>query len=171
MSRPISARATIENAEHAEAFAQWLREFIARLPQPATADWMALMQGLARCPERTREIQERYYKLHMEMWLHVLGEGPAPAQPVGPDPGDHRFDHPDWDTLPWFRYLKQTYLINARWMRELLDLTELTELTGPSKRRADFLLRHILTPWHPPTSPRPILRHSVSHHRRKAPVW
>jgi len=39
MSSPTPARASIVDAEHAEAFAQWLREFIARLPQPATADW------------------------------------------------------------------------------------------------------------------------------------
>jgi polyhydroxyalkanoate synthase subunit PhaC len=135
-SIPIGAQ-----TDHAEAFAQWLREFIARLPDPATAEWTELMQGLTHHPERAREIQERYYKRHMELWLHMLGEGPAPAQPVDTDPDDHRFDDPAWDALPWFRYLKQTYLINARWMRELL---ELTELKGPRKRRADFLLRQYL---------------------------
>ena len=136
-----SSTPTSANTEHAETFAQWLREFTARLPNSSTAEWAELMQGIARQPERAREIQERYYKLHMELWLHLLGEGPAPAQPIGPEVDDHRFDDPDWNALPWFRYLKQTYLINARWMRELL---ELTELTGPRKRRADFLLRQYL---------------------------
>ena len=35
------------NAEHAEVLARWLREFIARLPDPPAADWAELLQGLA----------------------------------------------------------------------------------------------------------------------------
>jgi hypothetical protein len=97
------------NAEHAQVLACRLREFVARLPDPSTAEWSEVIRSLAQHPERAQEIQERYYKLHMELWLHLLGEGPAPAQPVGTEPGDHRFDDPDWDALPWFRYLKQTY--------------------------------------------------------------
>ncbi len=118
-----------------------LREFAVRLPDSSSSDVTALLHALAQQPDRAREIQERYYRLHLDTWSQLLAEDAAPAQAISTAPGDHRFDAPDWDALPWFRYLKQTYLINTRWLSELFDLAE---LPAPRKRRAKFALKQFL---------------------------
>ena len=130
-----------DNAEGPALFERWLRELAARLPRATRDDWTAVLHALAQQPERTRETQERYYRLHREIWSDLLAGDEKPTRLIAPESGDRRFDHPDWDTLPWFRYLKQTYLINARWMNELL---ELAELPPARKQRIQFVLRQYL---------------------------
>jgi poly[(R)-3-hydroxyalkanoate] polymerase subunit PhaC len=129
----------IDNAEGPALFERWLQELAARLPHASTEDWSTVLHALAQQPERAREIQERYYRLHREIWSHLLAGDPTHS--IASESGDRRFDHPDWDALPWFRYLKQTYLINARWMSELL---ELAELPHARKQRIRFVLKQYL---------------------------
>ena len=65
-----------------------------------------------------------------------------PTARSAPSAGDHRFDAPDWNALPWFRYLKQTYLINARWLTRAARARR-----APTRRASDaphFVLRQYL---------------------------
>ena len=130
-----------ESAAGFALHAQWLGEFLVRLPDASQADLAGLVQGLTQHAEQTHEIQDRYYRLHLEIWSDLLGAKPAPARSIDPEPGDHRFDAPDWQALPWFRYLKHTYLINTRWM---LELVELAALSPARKRRVRFVLKQYL---------------------------
>jgi polyhydroxyalkanoate synthase len=130
-----------DSAQSSDLLDRWVREFAAGLPGTSSIDWTALMQALAEHSDRAREIQERYYRLHLDTWSQLLAEDAPPAGSIDPAPGDHRFDAPDWDALPWFRYLKHTYLINARWLSELLDLAE---LPAARKQRTHFILKQFL---------------------------
>jgi len=128
-------------AEHSALIEDWLRDFAARLPAASREDWTAVLQALAREPARVREVQERYYRMHSELWSQLLAGKSVVTQPITPNRSDRRFDHPDWDALPWFRFLKQTYLINTRWLSELL---ELAELPPARKQRVAFVLKQFL---------------------------
>ena len=62
----------------------------------------------------------------------------AEAPPVAePEPGDNRFNDPEWSRNPYFDFWKQTYLITTRWMEEVLDETE--GLDERTRQRAEFL--------------------------------
>jgi polyhydroxyalkanoate synthase len=128
------------DATTASLFQQLLRDLAPRLPEGAFV-LQDLMQALTSQPERLANIQHRYYQEHLALWSGVFaGDGarePA-AEPASPDP---RFASPEWRTLPWFDYLRRSYLINARWIGELLDATQ---MPPPKKRRAAFVLRQYL---------------------------
>lgn len=119
---------------------QLLRDLLHRLPDGAFV-LQDLLQALTGQPQRVADIQRRYYEEHLALWTGVLaGDGTRQptAEPASPDP---RFASPEWRTLPWFDYLRRSYLINARWIGELLDAAQ---MPGPKKRRAAFLLRQYL---------------------------
>ncbi len=130
---------------HSEAHAlvdRLLRDLLRRLPDSDGLALQDLFRALAAEPGRAAEIQERYYREHLALWTGLLStddsrrqHGPEPA------PGDRRFDSPEWRTLPWFEYLKGSYLINARWFTELLDSAQ---MPSQKKQRAAFVLRQCL---------------------------
>ena len=46
----------------------------------------------------------------------------AEALPVAePEPGDNRFNDPEWSRNPYFDFWKQAYLITTRWLEDVLD--------------------------------------------------
>jgi poly[(R)-3-hydroxyalkanoate] polymerase subunit PhaC len=119
-----------------------LRDFLRKLPGSDSAPFEELFRALASRPEKIAEIQAHYYREHLALWSSLLSADAAkPAAGVEPAPGDRRFDSPEWSTLPWFDYLKRSYLLNARW---LTDLLESVELPAATKRRAAFRLRQVL---------------------------
>ena len=101
-----------------------------------------LLQALAQQPERVAEIQTRYYQEHLALWTGlVLADGGGQHQAPEQTPLDPRFASPEWRTLPWFDYLRRSYLINTRWLTELLDCAH---MPSRKKRRAAFVLRQYL---------------------------
>jgi polyhydroxyalkanoate synthase len=84
-----------------------------------------------------RSLQERLYRGHLALWGSVLG-GANGTVLNDAGAGDHRFDAPEWGELPFFRYLRQAYLLNTRFLDEL---GELAELDAHAKRRLQFVLR------------------------------
>ncbi len=118
-----------------------LRDLLRRLPDGA-AVLRELLQALATHPERVAEIQHRYYKEHLALWAGLLrADDGASRSARQATPTDPRFASPEWSTLPWFDYLKRSYLVNARWVNELLDAAQ---MPSAHKRRAAFVLRQYL---------------------------
>ena len=58
-----------------------------------------------------------------------------------PEPGDNRFNDPDWSRNPYFDFWKQSYLITTRWLEDLLDRTE--GLDERTRQRAEFYLKQV----------------------------
>lgn len=96
------------------------------------------LRALATQPERVGEIQQRYYREHLALWSRAL-EGQSPGA-VAPD-ADRRFASTEWTALPFFRLVKESYLLNARWLQEL---AQLAQLAPREARRLDFVLRQYL---------------------------
>ncbi len=127
--------------ELAKANQALVEDFLRQLPSSGRLEFAELMRALAfgsdTQRERMRSLQERLYQEHLSLWSHLLGGG-NDTVPDGAAAGDHRFDAPEWSELPFFRYLRKTYLLNARFLNEL---GELAELDGHAKRRLQFVLR------------------------------
>ncbi len=81
---------------------------------------------------------------YMNLWqastMRLLG---APAAPVAaPAQGDKRFRHEDWEEHFLFDYIKQGYLIAARWLHETVASVE--GLDEATKKKVDFFTRQYI---------------------------
>jgi polyhydroxyalkanoate synthase len=59
-------------------------------------------------------------------------------QIASPEPSDRRFAHPQWSANPYYDYLKQSYLLAARYLAESVEQTALEPL---AKERARFAVK------------------------------
>jgi len=109
----------------------------------------SLAASLAQDGERWAALQQSYYQRHLELWTSIAARAEAspaatatPPAPVAvPDPGDRRFQSPEWRELPFFDYLKQAYLINSRWLAEVV---EAVQLDAPTKHKLRFFTRQLV---------------------------
>lgn len=104
-------------------------EFARSLRAPGVAD-----------ASRLADLQARYFRQHAALWASTLGRavgGEAEAV-APPDRGDRRFASPDWQRSPWFDYLRQSYLINSRFIAEWV---ETLDAAPRAKERLRFMAR------------------------------
>ena len=101
-----------------------------KLPMPET-EVMALLH---------RDFAEK----HAELWSSMLARMPGEAGPavVQPEPGDKRFAAPEWSESPVFDYMRQAYLLNAGFLRQMADAMPIAD--GRAKARMQFLTRQYI---------------------------
>jgi polyhydroxyalkanoate synthase subunit PhaC len=74
------------------------------------------------------------------------------ALPVAtPEPGDNRFNDPEWSRNPYFDFWKQAYLITTRWFEQVLD--ETAGLDERTRQRAEFYLKQLASAVSPSNFP------------------
>jgi polyhydroxyalkanoate synthase len=108
-------------------------------------------------PERAAVAQAELYSGLSEIWRQTLrrytGEDVPPV--VRPEPGDRRFESPEWGQNPFFDWLRQSYLYASRWAGEMVDKTE--GLDPHTRAKAAFYMRLISSAVSPsnfvPTNP------------------
>ncbi len=119
---------------------------------PATPEIMkSLAAGVAENTQRWLDIQTRYYQKHLELWSKLAAPTgtPEPAKVVTPDPGDRRFSAPEWNE-PYFNFLAQSYLLNAKLVGELV---EGAQLEPHAKRKLTFAARQYIDALSPANFP------------------
>jgi len=95
-------------------------------------------------PYRLAEAQMTLWWDYMNLWqtstLKLLG---APAGPVAePAKGDKRFKHEDWEEHALFDYIKQSYLIAARWLQKAV--ADVEGLTPEAQKKVAFFTRQYI---------------------------
>src|SRR5664279_245886 len=94
-------------------------------------------------PERTLAAQNRLFTAYAGLWTmslqRMMGLSVTPF--VTPDPGDKRFVDAEWSDNQFFDFLKQFYLITARWATSLVDEAE--DLDEHTRQKAAFYVRQI----------------------------
>ena len=123
-------------ASAAEKSAKMIGDFASRnagkgrtLPSDELGLGKAFMEVAAQMlanPARLAESQMNLWWEYMSLWqgsmLRLMG---AQATPVAvPAKGDKRFKHEDWHEHFLFDYIKQSYLITARWMHDQVASVE-----------------------------------------------
>ena len=78
-----------------------------------------------------------YLRLWQSSWLKLLGQTPEPV--AAPAQGDNRFKDEDWQTNFVFDYVKQSYLIAARHIHDVVSGVQ--DLPDESKRKVNFFTR------------------------------
>jgi polyhydroxyalkanoate synthase len=95
-------------------------------------------------PLKLAESQMTLWWDYMSLWqssfMKLMG---APATPVAqPGKGDKRFRHEDWEQHVLFDFVKQAYLITARWMHGQVASVE--GLDDKTRRKVDFYTRQYI---------------------------
>jgi polyhydroxyalkanoate synthase len=129
------------------SLARLTQDFLARLPAGARLPLPELARALAAQPQRVLELQRRYLDAQAALWSSVMQ--PASVQQRKAH-ADRRFASADWDELPFFRLLKESYLLNTHWLNELIDLAQLPPETH---KRLRFAVRQAVDALAPSNSP------------------
>ena len=103
----------------------WMR-VLGSAPAAAALPWLASSSSL----------QSAYLEKQSRLWSAVLA-GTREAVVAVP-PGDRRFSHPAWREDPYYNYLKQSYLLAARYLEELV---EHATLEAAERERVRFAVR------------------------------
>ncbi|MFO1322645.1 MAG: class I poly(R)-hydroxyalkanoic acid synthase [Burkholderiales bacterium] len=106
--------------------------------------FMELAAQMLSNPARLAESHMNLWWEYMSLWqgsmLRLMG---AEASPVAvPAKGDKRFKHEDWHEHFLFDYIKQSYLIAARWLHD--QVASVDGLDVHTKKKVDFFTRQYI---------------------------
>jgi len=95
-------------------------------------------------PEKVMAAQARLMSGFAELWSgsakRMTGETAEPA--IAPPPGDKRFRNEAWSENPYFDTIKQAYLLNARFMQDMIDAAE--DMDPKERRKAEFFTQQFV---------------------------
>ncbi|NBO18763.1 MAG: class I poly(R)-hydroxyalkanoic acid synthase [Proteobacteria bacterium] len=131
-----------------------MQEFLARQAQDMAhtpvdplnlgGAFMELFTRLMSDPFRLMEKQIELWQGYMHLWQNatqrLLGEDNKPV--VEPDSRDKRFKDAAWQENAVFDFLKQSYLLTARWMQH--SVTDVSGLEPHTARKIDFYTRQFV---------------------------
>jgi len=91
--------------------------------------------------------EAHYWQQQMALWMGMLASagaaasGKAQEPMVTPDRGDRRFSAEGWRDNPWYSLLKQSYLLNARLLGDMVESAALDE---KQKHKLRFFARQFI---------------------------
>jgi polyhydroxyalkanoate synthase len=106
-------------------------------------------QRLWMDPGRLMEANVSLWQQHMRLWQQASAQlsGAAQAPVASPEPGDRRFQHPDWNENPLFDFIKQSYLITARWLVD--TMSDIEGLDDRAAHKVEFYTRQFADAFSP----------------------
>ncbi|HLW26234.1 MAG TPA: class I poly(R)-hydroxyalkanoic acid synthase, partial [Kiloniellales bacterium] len=96
-----------------------------------------LMADPVRLMQAQAELWQDYVRLWQATSLRMMGQPTEPV--VEPERGDRRFRDPAWEESHLFDYIKQSYLLSARWLQA--QVREVEGLDPQTARKLDFYTR------------------------------
>jgi len=138
-----------DSSAYAQASGALLQNFLSLFPAGAEAGrvWQSLLAAHNADPSRLAALQTGYLQQHMALWGAMLaresGRAAEPASAAGEDDdrNDKRFAGREWRDGGYHDYLRQVYLLNSRF---LSDLVESAGLDAPAKQRLRFYTRQLI---------------------------
>jgi polyhydroxyalkanoate synthase len=112
----------------------WMRLLFTPPPSDASGDWM---KSLAGDSTRVAAMQTAYLEQQAKLWA-ALSAGPVTEPVVTQEPGDRRFVAKEWRENPFYDYIRQSYLLAARYLNDLVDSAE---LQNGARDRVRFAVR------------------------------
>jgi polyhydroxyalkanoate synthase len=95
-------------------------------------------------PAKLMQAQFSFWQDYMTLWQNtarrMMGDAPPPV--ATPAPGDKRFKDDAWQENEVFDFIKQSYLLSARWMQGLVKDVE--GLDDKAAQKVDFYTRQFV---------------------------
>jgi polyhydroxyalkanoate synthase len=114
-------------------------------PKNTLAAMQALLQNaLHQANPQAATLQQEWLKRHAELWQGMLQAKPGETAPplVQPERGDRRFAGAAWSESPVYDYLRQSYLLNAGYLKQLAETAAAPDELA--KNRLRFLTRQVV---------------------------
>jgi polyhydroxyalkanoate synthase len=154
---PVALAESLASA--ADKSAKVLGDFIARQAAAGksmvtdefglTQAFLELAAKMLSNPYRLAETQMNLWWEYSALWqssmLKLMGQSTTPV--VEPAKSDKRFRHEDWQEHFLFDYVKQSYLIAARWLHNAVANVE--GLDERTRKKVDFFTRQYIDAWAP----------------------
>ncbi len=118
--------------------AQQFMEFLGKAGNPTVTPPPAID------PQQLTELQKQFTDQQMSLWQSVLAkqQGQPESFKVTPEPGDRRFAAAEWRDSPIYDYLHQAYLLNTKFVKEMVELIPAAD--DKAKNRMRFLARQMI---------------------------
>ncbi len=148
----MPSSAPTPEASPAQAWQALTRNFLEAMTAGADPQLKSALQTAGtHTPEvagRLAELQLRFSEQHLRLWAALAAAGPGhPSAAVeSPAPGDRRFSGAEWRSAPFYDYLRQSYLINARYINEAIDAFD---LDARSREQLHFAARQMIDAFSP----------------------
>jgi polyhydroxyalkanoate synthase len=95
-------------------------------------------------PAKLVQAQMSFWQDYMLLWQNtarrLMGDTPEPV--VAPPPGDRRFKHEDWHENEVFDFIKQSYLLSARYVQNIVKNVD--GLDDKTAQKLDFYARQFV---------------------------
>jgi len=95
-------------------------------------------------PAKLMQAQISFWQDYMTLWQNtarrMMGAEPEPV--IENDPKDRRFKHEDWQQNEVFDFIKQSYLLSARWMQTVVKDVE--GMDPKNAQKLDFYTRQFV---------------------------
>ena len=127
---------------------EWLRRQGEETPHPDPLNigsaFFEMTARLIANPVRLMHAQLGFWQDYMTLWQNttrrILGIESKPV--IEPSPSDRRFKHEDWNANEVFDFIKQSYLLSARFVQDVVKQTE--GLSPETSRKVDFYSRQFV---------------------------
>jgi len=101
--------------------------------------FLQLTQKMMLEPTRLAQAQMSLWQEYTELWRRsaaaFFGQQVEPV--ISPAESDRRFKHDDWQENYLFDFIKQAYLLTARWLQNVVSRVE--NLDPKTKRKIEFI--------------------------------
>lgn len=106
--------------------------------------FLAMTQRLMADPTRLMQAQMSLWQDYATLWSRtaqrMLGQEAEPV--VAAEKGDKRFKDPAWSEVAVFDFIKQSYLLTARWLQG--SVREVEGLDAKTAKKVDFYTRQFI---------------------------
>jgi polyhydroxyalkanoate synthase len=113
-------------------------------PLHLTQTFMDLTAKMMADPNRLLQAQMELWQQYMKLWQvtaqRMMGQQVEPV--AEPAKGDKRFNDPAWKDEVVFDYLKQSYLLTARWLQHTVNQVE--GVDDKTAKKVDFYTRQFI---------------------------
>ncbi|MDX2095027.1 MAG: class I poly(R)-hydroxyalkanoic acid synthase [Alphaproteobacteria bacterium] len=103
-----------------------------------------LARNVSIDPERLMQAQLGLVQDHLKLWQwwagNLLGKEQAPY--VEASPKDRRFSDPTWTNSTFYDFIKQHYLVNARWLQDMVG--KIDGLSDHERQKLGFFTRQFI---------------------------
>ncbi|SEL22470.1 polyhydroxyalkanoate synthase [Roseovarius azorensis] len=109
----------------------------------ASSYWSEILENPGKIYEQQLDYWGKSVRHFVEAQQMML-RGDAAEDSEAPDPlaGDKRFANPLWNTHPYFKYIKQQYVLNAQAIEKAVG--DVDDLDPKEKRRLDYFAHQII---------------------------
>ena len=106
--------------------------------------FLELTQRMMADPAYLMKAQAELWQGYMNLWQYtakrMMGEEAAPI--ASPSKGDKRFKDQEWEDNAVFDYIKQSYLMTARWMQDTVHKVD--GIDDKQRKKIDFYTRQFV---------------------------